>query len=72
MKELIIYFGKKNESPLGWGATADTIKCTVPNEEVTIHELTKEKWVFISLPNGTRYINTENILWFDIVEKEQS
>lgn len=72
MKELIIYFGKKNDSVLGWGGTADTIKCNINDELEAIHNLTKTKWCKISLENGFKYVNTDNILWFDIVDKEQT
>lgn len=72
MKELIIYFGKQNDSPLGWGATADTIKCNIQNELETIHELTQKKWAKVGLCNGSKFINTDNILWFDIVEKNEA
>ena len=70
MKELIIYFGSKNDSPLGWGSTADTIKCDIQNEQETLNGLTQNKWVKVGLPNGTKYINTSNILWFEIVENK--
>lgn len=69
MKELVIYFGKQNDSPLGWGGTADTIRCEVP-ENFDIATLTSTKWASVKLPNGYKYINTENILWADLIDKE--
>ena len=71
MKILIIYFGKQNDSLLGWGTTADTIKCNIQDELETIHELTQKRWAKIGLEKGYKYINTSNILWFDIVDKEE-
>ena len=70
MKELTIYFGKKNDSPLGWGSTADTIKCNIQDELEAIHDFTTKKWVKVGLENGSKFINTDNILWFDIVDKK--
>ena len=71
MKELNIYFGKKNDSPLGWGSTADTVKCNVP-DEFDVNTFLKNKWVSVGIEKGNKYINTDNILWFDIVETDQA
>ena len=65
MKQLIIYF-------LGWGGSTETIKCNIRSELETIHELTQKKWARVDLCNGSRFINTNNILWFDIFEKEET
>lgn len=70
MKILNIYFGKQNDSPLGWGGTADTVKCEVPDNFDPLLFM-DSKWCKINLPNGYKYINTANILWFDIVDKEE-
>ncbi len=70
MKELVIYFGKQQDGFVGFN-TADTIRCDIEDEALTVHGLTHEKWVSVKLKNGTKYINTDNILWFDIVDKEE-
>lgn len=67
MNQLIIYFGKQNESVLGFGTTADTIKCQVKDDFDIINFLSNQ-WTSIDTNNGVKYINTNNILWMDLVE----
>lgn len=67
MKQLIIYFGKQNESVLGFGTTADTIKGQV-DDNFDIINMLSHQWASININNGVKYINTNNILWIDLVE----
>lgn len=70
MKILNIYFGKQNDSPIGWGGTADTIKCEV-SDDFDPSFLLNNKWVRINLPNGYKCVNAANILWFDVIDKAE-
>lgn len=67
MKQLKIYFGKQNESVLGFGTTDDTIKCQV-DDNFDIINILSHQWASININNGVKYINTNNILWIDLVE----
>lgn len=70
MKELSIYFGKQNDSPLGWGTTADTVKCEI-SENFDMDLFFSKKWACIRTITGVKFINTDNILWVDVVDKTQ-
>ena len=69
MKEIRIYFGKEQTAVFG-GSYADIITLHVEDSEVErlIDSITTRRsdWISIRIPNGTKYINTVNILWFDI------
>lgn len=69
MKGIVtIYFGKKNNAGFV-GETADTIKLASPDVEATVKSLTEYRWAMVKTDNGEKFINTQNILWFE-VEKE--
>lgn len=67
MKQLIIYFGKQKDSVLDLGTSADIIKCQV-DDNFDIINILSPQWASININNGVKYINTNNILWIDLVE----
>ena len=67
MKQLIIYFGKQKDSVLDLGTSADIIKCQV-DDNFDIINILSHQWASININNGVKYINTNNILWIDLVE----
>lgn len=68
MKQIKIYFGKQQESVLG--SYADVINIMVDDDEAdrVVESITSERhdWIRINVPSGFRYINVNNILWFNV------
>lgn len=70
MKQISIYFGKQQESVLG--SYADVVEIFVEDDEIghVLDSLAGERndWISIKIPNGVKYINVTNILWFDVID----
>ena len=68
-KEIKIYFGKQSEGILGF-STPDTLVMSFDDDfDETL--LIEKHWALVKSADGKKtYINTENILWFECIEKE--
>lgn len=73
MKQINIYFGKQEETVLG--NYADVVKIIIDDKEVdqVIDSITTKRtdWIKINIFNGHKFVNTNNILWFDVVEPSE-
>lgn len=66
--KVTIYFGKSKD--MGFmGESADTIKLETSDIEATLGALIESQWARVGTNNGHKYINTQNILWFDVEEE---
>lgn len=66
MKQLNIYFGEKS-SNFGWGASADILKCTVP-DDFNLEDFLNTPWAALKIEGGTKVINTLRINWIDLLD----
>ena len=69
MKQLNIYFGAQRDPGFGWGTSADILKCAVPDDFSSASLTEERQWVSIKLESGVKFINTANILWFDLLDE---
>ena len=75
MKTIKFYFGKKSAGVLGM-ENPDIIDIEIKDEiaVLTVEKLTGNnppRWVIVGGKNKTIYVNTQNILWFEIVDKPE-
>lgn len=74
MKQISIYFGKQQDGVLG--SYADIVKLE-PVDDRTAKGLLdafcdgNRKWFGIPTPKGVKYINLDNVLWFDINDVDE-
>ena len=72
MKTIKFYFGKKAAGVFGM-ENPDIIDIEIKDEiaVLTVEKLTGNnppRWVIVEGKNKTIYVNTQNILWFEIVD----
>lgn len=76
MKKLYIYFGAKQQNIFG-GISCDvlemSIKESATEEQLQEHlnDIQTKKWVYLPSDGGSIYVNTNNILWFEIRENKE-
>lgn len=71
MKELKIHFGKEDVSFVGLCSTADTVILKI-DDNFNAQQFIEKEWAAVKILNGIKYINTKNILWFEIIEQEET
>lgn len=69
MKDITIYFGKQDYSV--FGNQADIIHLTVEDDDALnfinqVNNNNNKKFISISFDDKQKFINTSNILWFDV------
>lgn len=76
MKDIAIYFGKQDYSV--FGNQADIIHLTVEDDDALnfINQVNNnnKKFISINFDDKQKFINTSNILWFDVknaIKKEK-
>lgn len=76
MKTLYFYFGAKQQNVFG-GISCDVlevpIKESATEERIQeyLNDIKTEKWVYLPSEGGSIYVNTNNILWFEIRENKE-
>lgn len=67
---IIVYFGIEAGSM--FGSSYNTISLEPMDVEETINTfIGKQKWVKVNTLTGAKYINTNNVLWFEIKEVDE-